>query len=264
MKIMKIIGIFLLAILLFSQCKKEEIPENQKGFIKFSCINPVSSAQKGHLFTIGSDYINPPLTGPVTTTEMMTMRITIGDVWISKGTVSIGIPDTLEWVRLTTTTNRNPKLFEEYSFPSQQIPVGNYKSVKITFRNVFYRIVRLISDTTVVYELLETMGSWTDYCDEADTSWAKTNYFGPDGNHYLNDQNRFEMASEGERISGINITSDKTALVYWRLGAGVTEPCTNYLMDENGNLEWDCGVDYINIECPPEMEYMWDFVIEYE
>jgi hypothetical protein len=35
-------------------------------------------------------------------------------------------------------------------------------------------------------------------------------------------------------------------------------------MDENGNLEWDCGVDYIDIECPPEVEYMWDFVVEYE
>lgn len=121
----------------------------------------------------------------------------------------------------------------------------------------------MISDPSVKYELLETMGSWEDVCDENDQSWAVTNYFGPDGNHNLENE-KFTLVSDGEKIGGFTIEEGKIAVVSWRLGAGVEVPCTTSLIDQNDNLQWDCGVDKMEIDCPPEAKYMWDFVVEYE
>lgn len=211
-----------------------------------------------------SEATNPALIGDTTETYMTSIKFYIGDVWISQDEVKAGDPDELEWIRLTSYTNTENKLFEDYSFSAVEIPAGTYQSIKITFRNVFYRYTQLISDPTITYELLETMGSWTDPCNENDTTWARTNYFGSDGNHIMNDGDVFELVSEGEKLGGFSIEPSKTAVVSWRLGAGATEPCVNYLIDENGNRQWDCGIDYIEDECPPEMEYMWDFVVEYK
>jgi hypothetical protein len=175
-----------------------------------------------------------------------------------------GQPDNNDWIRLTSFTNTDHKLFEDYSFSKAEVPAGTYKSIKLTFRNIFYRYAQLVSDPAISYELLETMGSWTEPCNENDTTWAKTNYFGFDGNHILNDIGIFELVSEGEKLGGFTIEAGKTAVVSWRLGAGVTEPCISYLIDENANLEWDCGIDRMDFECPPEAIYMWDFVVEYK
>ncbi len=187
-----------------------------------------------------------------------------GDVWVSTGEVKAGQANDMEWIRLTNVTNTDQKLFEDYSFSKIELPAGTYKSIKLTFRNVFYRYAQLVSNPEISYELLETMGSWTSPCDENDTTWARTNYFGFDGNHILNDNGTFELVSEGEKLGGFTIEAGKTAIVSWRLGAGATQPCITYLIDENNNLEWDCGVDRMEFECPPEVEYMWDFVVEYK
>ncbi len=233
--------------------------ENNNGVLQFKMTNSVKTPEAMALKAV----TNPQLTGESTAVYTTSMKLAIGDVWVSQGEVKAGGADDLEWVRLTTSTNTEIKMFEDYSFSEVEIPAGTYKSIKITFRNVFYRYAELISDPSVKYELLETMGSWEDACDENDESWAKTNYFGPDGNHILNND-VFEMVSEGEKISGFTIEPDKTAVVSWRLGAGVTTPCTTYLIDENDNLEWDCGVDRMEFDCPPEVKYMWDFVVEYQ
>ncbi|MDZ7796715.1 MAG: hypothetical protein U5N56_06595 [Candidatus Marinimicrobia bacterium] len=97
------------------------------------------------------------------------------------------------------------------------------------------------------------MGSYFDQCDSTDTSWAKTNYFGPDGNHTLtlrnegiastNDSLLFELVQPGEKIDVFRIEAGRTAVVTWRLGAGATTLCTTYLIDHNGNRRWDCGID---------------------
>jgi hypothetical protein len=155
------------------------------------------------------------------------------------------------------------KLFEEYSFPAKEIPTGEYKSIKISFRNIFYRQLKLASDTKVIYELLETMGSSTDPCNPNDTTWARTNYFLQGGNHYLNSSGVFQLASDGEKIAGFKIGAGKITSITWRLGAGSTDICTISLIDKNGNRVWDCGVDDVEIECPPTVKYMWDFQIAY-
>ena len=262
MKPMTIISTILCFGLLFSGCNKENDLE-PKGFIEFRTSNPMTSSNNSASL-LRPISTNPSLIGDTTITHSTSLKLCIGDVWISQEVVKAGETDNLEWIRLTTTTNTEAKLFEDYSFSAIEIPLGIYESIKITFRNVFYRYVQLVSDTSVKYELLETMGSWTAPCDETDTTWAATNYFGPDGNHKLNDNDLFELVSSGEKIGGFSIEDDKTAIVTWRLYAGATTPCITYLIDENSNLEWDCGTDRMEFDCPPEVEYMWDFVVEYE
>lgn len=253
-----------IASLLFAGCSKEKGDDDDltgTGFLEVKCINPMGGSSKGGVNQAKADDGNPPLEDEITETIMTSMKLGIGDVWVSQGVVREGEPDNLEWIKLTAQTNAELKLFEDYTFPAVELPAGEYKSIKIKFRNIFYRHCKLISDPSVVYELLETMGSSTDPCNPNDDSWAADNYFSTGGNFALKD-GKFKLALDGEKVGGFTIKSGKTARILWRLGAGVTEPCINYLIDINGNGQWDCGIDKIDIECPPSVEYMWDFVVQ--
>lgn len=261
MKTIRFTGIILLAVTLFAGCTDEIL--TGKGTIRFQCYNPSAISSNSPMLKVKSVFENPPLTGSTTQALMTSLRWTIGDVWVSKGIVEVGGKDDLEWIRLTDTTNTSMKLFEEYSFPPKEIPAGEYRSIKITFRNIFYRQLKLASDHKVVYELLETMGSWNDPCNPNDTTWAKTNYFSEGGNHFLDSAGVFQLASEGEKIAGFKIGSGKITGIIWRLGAGSTDNCTITLLDKNGNRAWDCGIDDMEIECPPTVKYMWDFQVAY-
>lgn len=264
MKIKAIIGVLLFVIIIITACDNDNNDDTSEkmGMLKFKTLNPIVSV-KDAIFP-KSTPSNPPLVGDTTATNTTSFLLCVGDVWVSQGEVKDGEPDDLDWVRITSITNTETALFEDISFPEIELPQGTYRSIKIIFRNVFYRYCQLISDPAVAYELLETMGSYEDPCNENDSSWAETNYFGPDGNHILNADNLFELEVPGEKIAGFYIEENKTAVVSWRLGAGATEPCTTYLIDNNGNRVWDCGIDEMEFECPPENIYMWDFVIEYQ
>jgi len=254
-----ILGIFLIFT---CGCKKDFPAEDnlkKTGVLKFKMLNPFPSFQKG----IKSVYVNPPLTGEMTTTYLTSMRACVGDIWVSQSEVIAGAPDTLTWIRLTPVTNRELKLFEEYVIAPKELPVGTYKSIKLTLKNIWYRHTELVSDRSVKYELLETMGGWSDPCDVNDTSWVKTNYFSLAGGYRLNDDEVFEYGGASEKVGFFTVEAGRTAIVNWRLGAGATQPCINYLIDENDNREWDCGTDYILEECPDDYK-MFDFLIEYE
>ena len=271
MRTLKFCSVLLVTLLFFSACFRSSDTE-EKGWLEFATSNPVTMG-KTAAFSKAAAIANPPLTGDSTAIYTTSLLLCVGDVWVSKGKVQHGSPDTLEWIRLTDTTNKETKLFEDYSFSRIEVPAGDYRSIKLTFRNVFYRYGHLVADTTVTFRLLETMGSYFDACDSTDTSWAQTNYFGPDGNHTLTLHNEdmsgtgnsllFELNQPGEKIDGFSIEAGRTAVVTWRLGAGATTPCTTYLIDNNGNRRWDCGVDNMEFVCPPENIYMWDFVVTY-
>lgn len=266
MKTKIILSILLSSLILITGCDKENNEaEKKEGTLQFKTSNSMASGQKTEAL-LKSVKSNPPLTGDTTVTITTSFKFTVGDVWVSQGEVKAGNSDNLEWVRLTHSTNTELRMFEDYSFPAVKIPEGTYKSIKITLRNICYRYTYLVSDPSVKYELLETMGSWTDACDPNDTTWAKANYFGPAGNHILNDNDVFEVASAGEKIGGFSIEAGKTAIVNWRLGAGYTGTSYTLLIDENDNREWDCGIDRMEFMNVPEEEYMymWDFVVEYE
>ncbi len=266
MKTKSILAALLCVFILFAGCSKKDDNNNDDdnssttGTLKFQTLNPIADGGK----SIKGLKSNPSLFGDTTAVYTTSLKLCIGDVWVSQGEVMAGQSDNLEWVRLTSATNKDIKLFEDYTFSEIEIPAGDYKSIKMTFRNIWYRHCQLVTDSSVIYELLETMGSWSSPCDTGDTTWARTNFFGPGGNCFLNDSNVFELASAGEKVGGFTIEGGKTAVVTWRLGAGATEPCTTYLIDVNSNLEWDCGTDEMDFDCPPGNNYMWDFVVTYE
>ncbi len=243
-------------VLAIASCNTDDSPVT--GTFEFRTSNPLAGSGK-------TEWIlqNPSLEGDTTITENTSLKVAIGDIWVSQGEVKEGQADNLEWIRLTSVTNTELKLVEDYVFTPVDLPAGTYKSIKMTLRNIFYRHVRSVANPDVVYELLETMGSTFAPCDENDTTWAKTNYFSTDGNHVLNN-GVFQLVSAGERIGGFEIEADRKAIVTWRFGAGATEPCMNKLIDLNGNLQWDCGTDDLMIICPPGMDQMADFVITYE
>ncbi len=255
---LSLLSVLLIALFAFTACDKEG---SGTGTIQFKAYNPLVSVTKSSVGHNAAPYQNPDLTGETTETYMESLRICIGDVWISKSKIKEGKPDDFEWIKLTTTTNQELKLFEDYSFSPVEIPSGKYNSLKITFKNRFYRICRLISNLNIKYELLETMGSWSDPCDENDESWVEPEYHCEDGSFRIVN-GVFHLQSSGVKMSSFTVPSGKTINLIWRFGAGATESCTNYLIDKNGNRKWDCGVDKIDISCPPSVKYMWDFVAQ--
>ena len=259
---MKTYVLFLVALffaLVFFGCKETETPTGgENGILKFEMAN--SWRTKAGFNAVNE---NPPLQGDTTFTYTTSLKLCVGEIFVSKGDVKQGDTNTLVWEAITDRTNLEAKFFEDYTFSPRSLPAGEYKSIKIVFRNVFYRYAQLISDPTVGYELLETMGSWTDPCDITDSTWAETNYFGPDGLHFI-ENDTFKLVQPNEKIAGFTIEPDRTAVLTWRLGAGVETPCTTFLIDKNGNREWDCGIDRMDFDCPSEVEYMWDFVVNYE
>lgn len=259
---------FFLAITISVICCTCSKDRGGVGTIQFRMVNPVvpksqSNLQKAlsnpQINSLQAPYVNPDLTGDVTQTTMVTLKFCVGDVWVSTGEVKAGGTDDLTWVRLTTTTNQELKNFEDYTFPPVEIPAGTYKSIKITLKNRLYRVVRLNSNPTVKYELLETMGSSQAPCNDNDESWVAPNYFTEAGNHKLSG-GVFVVDNSGEKLRGFKMESGKTVTLSWRLGAGSTESCTNSLLDLNKNRRWDCGTDDIQISCPPSVQFMWDFV----
>lgn len=259
MKTKSVLCILLFASIILSGCKKDE-EDKKTGLLKFKMLN-ITPASKKSILYLKSTTTNPPLVGDTTVTILRNIKVCVGDMWVSQGEVKAGQPDNLEWIRLTDVTNTQLRSFEDYSFTPQEVPVGTYRSIKMTLRNIFYWHTELATNSSVKYELLSTMGSSFDPCDENDASWAKTNYFSADGNHKLNDSNVFEVAAAGEKVGGFTIEAGKTAIVNWRW---LMNGCIFNLLDLNQNLVFDCGIDDIDMQCPPEMIHMFDFVIEYE
>lgn len=255
----KILFLYLiLGSFLVTSCSKNN--EGGTGTIQFKMTNPGSTKVKSG-FAQNAAYVNPPLTGDVTETLTTSIKLRVGDVWVSQGVIRIGEADNLKWVRLTDATNQECKLFENYTFPPKELPAGTYKSIKMTFGGLFYRLLSLRSDPTVKYEIAEAMGSSILPCDLSDNSLGPSYYFSTDGNHII-ENGVFKMANRNEKVGGFTVVAGKTVKVSWRLGAGVTVPCTNFLYDINKNRIWDCGIDDLGISCPPEVQLMWDFVVE--
>ena len=260
MKIFMQVPFFFLIVssfLFFVSCKKDN--DSGTGSIQFKMTNPASTKVKSVLQQ--NAYSNPPLTGDVTETTMISLRFCVGDVWVSQGEVIVGGTDNLKWIKLTDATNLEQKLFEDYTFTPKELPAGTYKSIKMTFKNYFYRILLLKSNPTVKYEISESMINNSSPCDVSDSSPSLTNYFSSGGNHVIKN-GVFTMANQNEKVGGFTIIAGKTVTLNWRLGAGVNAVCTNYLNDNNKNRVWDCAIDNVTISCPPQVTLMWDFVVE--
>lgn len=247
----------ILAILVFAGCQKDQ---QGAGSLDIKCFNPMATSTKSTPTQLKSTLANPALEGEITETVMTSLKLGIVEMWASQDEVKAGEPDNLKWVKLMVNPDAGLKLFEEITIPESELPAGEYKSLKIVFRNNFFRYCRAASDPAKIYEILETMGSYSDPCDPNDLSLARPSFFSTGGSFSLDDD-KFKLSSEGEKVAGFTIEEGKKSTLTWRLGAGTEAVCINYLVDRNANLQWDCGTDKVEIECPPEVKYMWDFVV---
>lgn len=258
MKTNSILSILLCTLILVAGCKKDTDGDKKTGLLKFKMISPTSTEIKeiGYTKSTSSTTSNPPLVGDVTVTILKNINACVGDIWVSEGIVTEGRADNLRWIRLTDVTNTKLLFFEDYSFAPKNVPVGTYRSIKISLRNIFYWVTELKSNPTIKYELLQTMGSSLAPCNVDDQSWV-IDYFSEDGNHYLIN-GVFKLVAPDEKIAGFTIEAGKTATVSWRW---LMRGCTFNLLDLNKNRVFDCGVDDIDMVCPG---YMSDFIVGYE
>jgi hypothetical protein len=162
----------------------------------------------------------------------------ITEIWVSQELVADGISDDFKWYKIGESNEL--KLCEEYSFSANDLPAGDYKSIKMVFKNTITRIAVYQSD---INKTVEMPGSLSEEgC--ADNTLI-TQYFSKRGNHSLGQNGLFSCASSGENVRGFKIKPDEITTIYWRLGnsdSKITD-CTFEWIDVNGNNAWDCGID---------------------
>jgi hypothetical protein len=196
----------------------------------------------------------------------LNLKLTVTEIWISKDEFKAGGKDNLTWIKIGE--NDELKNFDEYTFTAEDIPAGVYKSIKITFKNIFYRLAAYQSDISNIITMKERMGDWIGDCTDEE-ALAPTNYFNSSGNHNLSGEN-FIAVNPNEKLTGFEIKPGKITKLYWKLGdERPWDPyvCTFEWIDENNNGIWDCGVDRMdNFNCNmnPPLETMWIFIAEYE
>lgn len=188
---------------------------------------------------------------------------TILDISVSQQVVDTGNPDDLEWFKIGENTEM--KFWNEYTFTANNLPVGEYKSFKINFKNLNYRHAHLYADPSVTMTMLESMDSWGKPCDPDRA--VPTNYFSVGGNYSLNDDSLFYLVTDSEKMGGFTINAEGTTKFYMKMnGAGGDgiEPC-RFKWKDYGNIgTWDCDIDSLDFWCPPEVTTMFDFIVKYE
>lgn len=249
---MKKIGLLFLTGILFISvsCNKSE---EDTGNLVFKGVAHLEAAPPSDAKSARAAFADDP---PVHTMHTANMKFDVAEIWVSQDLVEDGVENDFKWHLIGS--NEGLKTVDEYSFSAADLPVGEYRSLKMVFRNRVIRIAVYADDLT---RSVEMAGSLNEQSGEDDT--LITNYFSLNGNFSLS-ENKFKLASPGEKISGFTIRSGETTTVAWRLGgpdSKITD-CTFDWADTNGNGEWDPGEDEIgNYECTKDMP-MFSFSIE--
>ncbi|MDO9512385.1 MAG: hypothetical protein Q7J34_11545 [Bacteroidales bacterium] len=243
-------------ILLVSSCGKDEI---KTGKLIFTAVKTMPA--KKSIQNINETTTNNFKDGTITM-HTINLKLTVTEIWVSQGEVTEGSPNNLIWHLIGQ--NNDLKYFDEYAFTVDALPAGVYKSIKMVFKNIWYRVAVLQSDTSEVMELRENMG--TSDCSYEGTIPAS--FFSTGGNYKINENGKFYLTSSGEKVGGFEIQENKIAKVYWKLGGTSNIPitaCTFDWVDVNNNGVWDCGTDRTdNFNCPPGVDVMWGFIVKYE
>ena len=229
----------LIVSLLFNACNKNDL--NDTGTLVFKGVKPFSvqkSAKTGFIISSKAGS-NPHVM------HTANFKGFITEIWVSQELVAEGIPDDFKWYKIGESNEL--KLFEEYSFSADGLPAGDYKSIKMVFKNTITRIAVYQSD---INKTVEMSGSITEEgC--ADNTLI-TQYFSKRGNHSIGQNGLFYCASSGETVRGFKIKPDEITTIYWRLGnpdSKITD-CTFNWFDVNGNNAWDCSLDSLrNFNC---------------
>lgn len=260
-------GIFFLSVLSLSSCVEEmedlDITEGKvrllgRGYSESSFMRIPWSEEVKAL-------------GKKSGTRMHTLdlMVNVRDIWVSPDSLVDGGNDNQKWYRIYE--GNTMQSWAGLKGPEVQLPAGTYHSIKIVFNNVFYRKACFASDTTKIWLMKETMGSWTDACDDT-LAIAPTNYMDKKGLFYMNDKGKLILSQPKERFGSFDIKNGRMTNLYWKLGD--ERNISPYLFwfdwfDENGNGLWDCGTDRMDNfdqskEIQPPVESMFTFIAEYE
>jgi len=180
----------------------------------------------------------------------------ITEISVSQGLVAEDVPDDFQWYKIGESNEL--KLFEEYLFTANNLPAGDYKSLKFVMKNIMSRIAVYQSDITTSVEMPGSIDE-NNCGDET----IITQYFSKNGNHSL-DNGVFRLDSEGENIRGFKIKPNEVTTIFWKLGGPFSKitDCTFDWVDVNGNDAWDCGLDRTeNFNCTVDMP-MFSFSID--
>lgn len=185
------------------------------------------------------------------------LEVGIVGIWASQELVADGVSDQFTWYKIGE--GDGLKSIPDYQFSADKIPAGEYKSIKISFRNRIIRHAVFQSDlsrTVLMDGSLNENGC-------GDNS-VITQYFSKKGNHRLDESSVFRVVSTNESVRGFTILPEQTTTVYWYFGDGqwnMTD-CVFDWVDVNGNQDWDCGVDsLVRFECNREIP-MWSFQVD--
>lgn len=249
--------LLLLPILfILAGCSKED--KDKTGKLVFKTIKELPTKQVAakapFLKNIGS-------AADVYVMHTLNMKATITEIHVSQGEVKAGNANNLRWFKIGE--NNQLKYFDEYTFEVDNLPVGVYQSIQMGLGNIWYRVAAHQSDLNNIIEMKETMGN--NDCNDNET--VIMDYFSNDGNHII-ENGVFKLVSSGEKVGGFEIREGKITTVYLKLGGDSDVPitaCTFEWLDNNNNGIWDCGIDRAdNFECPPEVDVMFGFIVEYE
>lgn len=263
METKRILFLCFIAITCFFSCSDDTTTsEPQTGSLVVDAVNTLASQDL--LISEGGFKEQTNRSVNTYTMHTLTFKLTVTEVYVSQGTVTNHGTDDLVWHKIGE--NSQSKFFEDYTFTANDLPVGYYNSIKITFKNVFYRYAAYQSDPSQTLEMRETMQPYKAPCDDEDA--LVTNYFTETGNYEL-DGNTFSTLNEGETLTGFEILPGEVTHIYWKFGdERPWDPlmCTFEWVDENSNGVWDCGIDVMaNFQCnyDPPLETMWIFVPVY-
>lgn len=185
------------------------------------------------------------------------LKLDILDIWASTELVVEGVSDNFVWHKIGE--GNGLKSVEAIELIAENMPVGDYRSLKINFVNTIVRVAVYQSD---INKTVDMPGSLDE--ESCGNSTIITQYFSKNGNHSLTEDRVFHCNSKGERIRGFKVNAGETTTIYWQLG-GPTSKLTDCIFtwaDYNNNNLFECDVDALgDFECF-NAEPMWSFGID--
>jgi hypothetical protein len=253
MKTHSLMGLIAIMAFIFFGCQKEssDTPVATgtlvlKGSAAFDQKQSIATTQNGNAKS-GSSLISMHTTN---------LKVQLAEVWVSQSEVKEGISDNFAWVKVGESDAL--KLVEEYYFSAQNLTAGDYKSIKMAFKNRIVRVAVYHSDLNQVVEMAGSL----DESSCGDDS-VITQYFSANGSFMLSGGS-FSLMSPGENISGFSIRSNETTTISWKLGGPDVQitDCSFVWNDVNENGVYDCGIDATgSFDCIVDTP-MWSFSVQ--
>ena len=249
MKTTTLISTFFLFILMINSCNEDD--STVYGTLIFKGVSEIPE-QISILKNAVEFETNPNGSYTMHTTDLW---LYIDEIWASQEMVADGIADDFKWYKIGE--GKELKSVSEYLFTSDQLPAGDYKSLKIVFKNHILRKTVYQSDHSKEVDMEGSLG------EEACGNNEKiTQCFSKNGSFSLDKS--FHLMSKGEKIRGFKIKENEVTTVYWQLGSPGFQltDCWFTWIDANNNQLYDCGVDGTSdFDCSKDGP-MWTFGVD--